>query len=121
MVDANYHGKLGIVLINNSDDDFPVQRDDCIAQLILENMATPTVEELDVLDKTVQRAFGFVSIGAHSGLGNNVDGQPRKNQSMNEGQSTLFKHQNSRRFNSLIRLEGNNKPHIISQTTMLGQ
>ena len=54
VADANYHDKLGVIFINNSDGKFCVQQRDRIAQLILENTNTLPVEEVSGLDDNSQ-------------------------------------------------------------------
>ena len=56
MVDGDYHG----------DQDFQVKMGDRIAQLILEKIDTPPVEEVQGLDDTVRGASGFGSTGVKS-------------------------------------------------------
>ena len=72
-MDANYRGELGVVLFNHADDDFHVRQGDRIAQLILEQISTPTGEELQELDETSRGASGFGSIGMQSGSTNGKD------------------------------------------------
>lgn len=56
VVDADYRGLLGVVLFNFGSDDFqctcakltPVHAGDRIAQLLIEKISTPSVEEVDV-------------------------------------------------------------------------
>ena len=45
MVDRDYRGEVGVVLINHSSKDFEVNVGDRIAQMILEQIKTPEVEE----------------------------------------------------------------------------
>ena len=40
VVDADYHGEVGVVLFNHRDQDFKVKMGDRIAQLILEKINT---------------------------------------------------------------------------------
>ena len=67
VVDADYCGELGVILIDNSDDELRVQQGDQIAQLILEKISTLAVEEVSALDDTGRGAIGFGSIGMQSG------------------------------------------------------
>ena len=53
VVDADYRGEVGVVLFNHGDQDFEVKMGDRIAQLILEKISTPAVEEVSRLDDTV--------------------------------------------------------------------
>ena len=50
VVDEDYRGEVGVVLVNNGDQDFPVKQGDRIAQLILEKIKTPSVQEVQSLD-----------------------------------------------------------------------
>lgn len=63
MVDEDYRGNVGVVLFNHSDEDFVVKKGDRVAQLILERIMTPEVEEVDTLDDTMRGAGGYGSTG----------------------------------------------------------
>ena len=67
VVDADYRGEVGVVLFNHGDQDFEVKMGDRIAQLILEKISTPAVEEVSGLDDTVRGSGGFGSTGIESG------------------------------------------------------
>ena len=66
VVDANCHGEVGVVLFNHGDQDFEVKMGDRIAQLILEKIDTPPVEEVQALGDTVRGTGGFGSTGVKS-------------------------------------------------------
>ena len=66
VVDSDYRGEVGVVLFNHGDQDFVVKMGDRIAQLILEKIDTPPVEEVQALDNTVRGAGGFGSTGVKS-------------------------------------------------------
>ena len=66
VVDADYRGEVGVVLFNHGDQDFEVKMGDRIAQLILEKISTPAVEEVSGLDETVRGSGGFGSTGIES-------------------------------------------------------
>ena len=66
VVDADYRGEVGVVLFNHGDQDFEVKMGDRIAQLILERIDTPPVEEVQGLDGTVRGSGGFGSTGIES-------------------------------------------------------
>ena len=66
VVDADYRGEVGVVLFNHGDHDFEVKMGDRIAQLILERIDTPPVEEVQGLDSTVRGSGGFGSTGIES-------------------------------------------------------
>ncbi|KAJ7541479.1 hypothetical protein O6H91_10G061400 [Diphasiastrum complanatum] len=63
VIDADYRGPVGAILFNHSDQDFTVKAGDRIAQLILENIVTPEVVEVDNLENTVRGTGGFGSTG----------------------------------------------------------
>ena len=67
VVDADYRGEVGVVLFNHGDHDFEVKMGDKIAQLILERIDTPPVEEVQGLDGIVRGSSGFGSTGMQSG------------------------------------------------------
>jgi dUTP pyrophosphatase len=63
VVDEDYRGNVGVVLFNHSDEDFEVKQGDRVAQLILERIMTPRVEEVESLDETTRGAGGYGSTG----------------------------------------------------------
>lgn len=63
VIDPDYRGNLGIVLFNHGNEDYQIRAGDRIAQLILECIITPDVEELPSLDETERGANGFGSSG----------------------------------------------------------
>ena len=82
VVDRDYRGEIGVVLINHSSKDFEVNVGDRIAQMILEQIKTPEVEEQANLDQTERGEKGFGSIGTNemkNELGQEKSGQ--KNES----------------------------------------
>ena len=52
VVDSDYRGDVGVVLFNHGDQDFQVKMGDRIAQLILERIDTPPVQEVQDLAGT---------------------------------------------------------------------
>ncbi|XP_044332079.1 deoxyuridine 5'-triphosphate nucleotidohydrolase isoform X3 [Triticum aestivum] len=63
VIDADYHNELCAVLFNHSEADFTVKLGDCIAQMIVQVIATPEVTEVEGLNATARREGGFVSNG----------------------------------------------------------
>ncbi|PWN51790.1 putative dUTP pyrophosphatase [Violaceomyces palustris] len=63
VIDSDYRGLLGVLLFNFGESDFAINEGDRIAQLVIERIATPEVEEVDSLDETVRGAGGFGSTG----------------------------------------------------------
>jgi len=58
VIDPDYRGEVRVLLFNLGDADFVVEAGDRIAQLILEQCATPPVVEVDSLDETL-RSDGY--------------------------------------------------------------
>ncbi|APE29263.1 dUTP diphosphatase [Aurantiacibacter gangjinensis] len=67
-IDSDYRGELKVILINLSDDNFPIKRGDRIAQLVLAPVTQAAWEEVDELDETARGAGGFGSTGGHERL-----------------------------------------------------
>ena len=67
VIDVDYCGEVGVVLFNHGDQDFEVKMGDRSAQLILEKIDTPPVQEVQSLDDTVRGSGGFGSTGVKSG------------------------------------------------------
>ena len=63
VVDADYTGEVGVVLVNNSNVEYKVNIGDRIAQLVLEMIVTPEIEIVDDLADTTRGAGGFGSTG----------------------------------------------------------
>lgn len=63
VIDSDYRGPLGIVMVNNGTTAFEIQAGDRVAQLLLERVSCPVVEEVDELDGTARGAAGFGSTG----------------------------------------------------------
>lgn len=66
VIDEDYRGNVGVILFNHSDTEFTVKAGDRIAQLILERIVTPAVEEVEDLDATDRGSGGFGSTGVES-------------------------------------------------------
>lgn len=63
VIDADYRGNVGVILFNHSNEDFPVKQGDRVAQLILEKIAYPEVQEVPEIEETARGAGGFGSTG----------------------------------------------------------
>lgn len=67
VVDRDYTGEIFAVLVNHNDTEpFVVKEGDRIAQLILEKIETPEIEEVEELMSTERGEGGFGSTGGHS-------------------------------------------------------
>ena len=63
VIDADYRGEVGAILVNFSDEDFVVNQGDRIAQIIFEKIRTPEIKELVSLGDTDRGASGYGSTG----------------------------------------------------------
>ena len=66
VIDADYRGPLGVILFNFGKEDFEVKQGDRIAQLILEQIVLPDIQEVENLDETVRGEGGFGSTGVEA-------------------------------------------------------
>ena len=64
VIDIDYTGEVGVLVINEGDDDITITAGERIAQLILERIVTPEVVELDYVSDTQRGSGGFGSTGA---------------------------------------------------------
>jgi len=64
VVDPDYRGEVGVILINLGDEPYIVKTGDRIAQLVIVPFACPTIVEVDALPGTKRGAGGFGSTGA---------------------------------------------------------
>ena len=62
-IDGDYRGNVGVVLHNQSPEDFTVNVGDRIAQLIVERIVQPLVREVQALQSACRGAGGFGSTG----------------------------------------------------------
>ena len=63
VVDQDYQGEIGVLMINNSTKPFQVRPGDRIAQLIIEQILLTTPTETNNLDNTIRGTGGFGSTG----------------------------------------------------------
>ncbi|KAL9934092.1 hypothetical protein V8E36_007174 [Tilletia maclaganii] len=63
VIDSDYRGLLGVLLFNLGDSDFQIKTGDRIAQLVIEQIRTPDVLEVESLEDTDRGAGGFGSTG----------------------------------------------------------
>ena len=63
VIDRDYRGPVKIMLHNLSNNDYVINKNDRIAQLILEQIKTPPVELVGELDDTERGDGGFGSTG----------------------------------------------------------
>ena len=63
VIDADYRGEVGVVMFNFSQVDYNIKAGDRCAQLVLERIFTPEVQEVADLEDTDRGAGGFGSTG----------------------------------------------------------
>jgi dUTP pyrophosphatase len=63
VIDRNYTGEVRVILFNLSDQDYSISRGDRIAQLVLEQIMTPSIVVVDKLKPTSRGTGGFGSSG----------------------------------------------------------
>jgi len=63
VVDADYRGEVGVVLVNLGASTVTLEKGDRIAQLIIERIDTNEATAVQTLDGTVRGAGGFGSSG----------------------------------------------------------
>lgn len=63
VIDFSYTGPLVVCLTNHTDRDYEVLRGDKIAQLVIQRVETPFVEEVEELTTTDRGSNGFGSSG----------------------------------------------------------
>lgn len=62
-IDSGYRGEVKVILLNTSDEPFTVSIGDRIAQLVIQEYVTVTIDETDELDTTTRGTGGFGSTG----------------------------------------------------------
>ncbi|MBU1199760.1 MAG: dUTP diphosphatase [Nanoarchaeota archaeon] len=63
IIDSDYRGEVGVVLINLGKEDFVINRNDRIAQMHIASYERVDFEEVDELDSTDRGVGGFGSTG----------------------------------------------------------
>lgn len=62
-IDSDYRGEIGVILINLSKDEYVIQPQERIGQLILNKVAQMEFEVVETLDETERGAGGFGHTG----------------------------------------------------------
>lgn len=63
VIDAGYRGEVGIVLHNLGNEDFSVEKNMKIAQMLIQPIHSPEIEEVKELSETERGEGGFGSTG----------------------------------------------------------
>lgn len=62
-IDAGYRGEVGVILINHGQEEFKVEKDSKIAQIIINKVENFPIEIVNDLDSTSRGEGGFGSTG----------------------------------------------------------
>lgn len=62
-IDSDYRGELKIIMINISNQEYVIQKNERIAQLVLNKVEQIEFEEVEILDETLRGAGGFGHTG----------------------------------------------------------
>lgn len=62
-IDCDYRGEVKVILANLGEDDFPINKGDRIAQIVVAPVTHATMNEVDAIDETARGAGGFGSTG----------------------------------------------------------
>jgi dUTP pyrophosphatase len=62
-IDSGYRGEVKVLLLNTGSEPFIADAGDRIAQLVIQEYVTVTIDETDELDSTARGAGGFGSTG----------------------------------------------------------
>ena len=63
VIDQDYRGNVGVILLNFGEEEFTIAKGDRIAQLIFERIYIPEIIELETLEDTERGKGGFGSTG----------------------------------------------------------
>ncbi|XLQ19794.1 MAG: dUTP diphosphatase [Candidatus Moraniibacteriota bacterium] len=63
VIDSNYRGEIGVIIRNLSKKDYKINKGDKIAQMLIQRVECPIIEEVDELDETQRGDGGFGSTG----------------------------------------------------------
>ena len=62
-IDSDYRGEIKVILFNHSNDNFMIENNDRIAQMVLTPMIKMELEETNELPETIRGEEGFCSTG----------------------------------------------------------
>lgn len=63
VIDSQYRGEVRVLLFNHSDEDYPINEGERIAQLLIQKVETAAFVQVDRLDDTSRGEAGFGSTG----------------------------------------------------------
>ena len=65
VVDSQYRGEIKVLLINLTQENVTFTPGTKIAQMLIQPVALPGIEEVEILDETIRGEQGFGSTGTH--------------------------------------------------------
>lgn len=63
VIDSNYRGEVAVIMKNLSEKDYEISRGDKIAQILIQKVECPMIEEVEELNDTERGKGGFGSTG----------------------------------------------------------
>ncbi len=63
VIDSGYRGEIGVVMVNLGAEEFSVEKNMRIAQMLIQPVAMPKIVEAEELDETSRNTGGFGSTG----------------------------------------------------------
>ena len=64
-IDAGYRGLVGVIAINHGTEDFKIEKNQKIAQMVINKVEAAEIEEVPELEDTSRGEGGFGSTGSH--------------------------------------------------------
>ena len=65
VIDSDYRGEIGVVMINLGKEEFKIEKGMRIAQMLVQPILRLPIEEVDTLEETKRGESGFGSTGLH--------------------------------------------------------
>lgn len=62
-IDAGYRGDVGVIMINFGQEDFVIEKNSKVAQMVINKIEIAKIEEVNLLDDTTRGEGGFGSTG----------------------------------------------------------
>src|SRR3989344_3264448 len=63
VIDSNYRGEIGVVIKNLGKEDFKIEKNMRIAQLLIQPVVKADIDEVDEVNETIRNSKGFGSSG----------------------------------------------------------
>jgi dUTP pyrophosphatase len=63
VVDSGYRGEVKVCIMNTSEETYTIKKGDKIAQMLIQSVESPTIEEVEELSDTSRGEGGFGSTG----------------------------------------------------------